>query len=397
MIKILTITFHYEARTAGGASKSFLKIIEGLKQSKEFKIEALTFSIRKNLVKLYEPFRIGYFAYIPKIVKKINIFKPSIIITQTGLALPSIISGKIKNIPVINIIRDTSLICPKYVDIFDYGNSCPGLKSKDICYSCINYWRTLRVLLGNRPKGWQNSLKSTFSTLGYKILYFICRMQLYVFNKASINLVASNLMKSILSNNIRSEKIKVLNITPIEKKEIPPSIDKKNQLLFLIPSYDASHKGLNLILNLSKYIPNNYKIIIVGKILAPNKIREFQSKIINYGFTTGRQLDDLFQGSKITLVPSFYTEAFGRVIIESIINKTPVISSPNCGANSFIENKDYLATVPLKISLWIHKINEFIENPPLISNNDINFLYDQFSIYKSKLEFSDLIKSLIKQ
>lgn len=397
MIKILTITFHYETRTAGGASKSFLKIIDGLKQSKEFKIEALTFSIRKKLVKLYKPIPIGYFAYIPKIVKKINNFRPSIIITQTALALPSIISGKIKNIPVINIIRDTSLICPKYLDIVDYGNSCPGLKSKRICYSCINHWRTLRVLLGNRPKGWQNSFKSVSSTLVYKILYFICRMQLYVFNKASINLVASNLMKSILSNNLRSEKIKVLNITPIEKTEIHSSINKKNQLLFLIPSYDASHKGLNFILSLSKHIPNNYKIVIVGKILAPNKIREFQSKIINYGFTTGRQLDDLFQSSKITLVPSFYTEAFGRIIIESIITKTPVISSPNCGANSFIENKDYLATVPLKISLWVHKINEFIENPPLISNDDINFLFDLFSIYKSKLEFSDLIKSLIKQ
>jgi len=396
MIKILTITFHYEARTAGGASKSFLKIIEGLNQSKEFKIEALTFTIRKNLVKLYKPFGVGYFAYIPKIVKKINNFKPSIIITQTALALPSIISGKIKNIPVINIIRDPSLICPKYLDIIDYGNSCPGLKSKKICYSCIDNWRTLRILLGNRPRGWQNSLKSVSSTLVYKILYFICRMQLYVYSKASINLVASNLMKSILSNNLRSEKTKILNITPIEKTEIPSSINKKNQLLFLIPSYDASHKGLNFVLKLSKYIPNNYKIIIVGKILAPDKIKEFQSKIINYSFTTGKRLEELFQSSKITLVPSFYTEAFGRIIIESIINKTPVISSPNCGANSFIENKDYLATVPLKISLWIHKINEFIENPPLITTNDINFLYDQFSINKSKLEFTDLIKSLIK-
>jgi glycosyltransferase involved in cell wall biosynthesis len=397
MIKVLTITFPYEARTAGGASKSFLRIIKGLKQSKEFRIEALILSVRKNLIKFYNPLEIGYFAFIPKIVKKINNFKPNIIITQTALALPSIIAGRIKKIPVINIVRDTSLICPKFVDIFNYGNSCPGLESKKICYNCINHWRTLRVLLGNRTKGWQNSLRSTYSTIGYKLLYFTCRMQLYLFNKASVNLVASNLMKSILSNKIRSEKIKVLNITPMEKKEIPSSINKKNQLLFLIPSYDSAHKGLSFVLNLSKYIPNNYKIIIVGAILASNKIRAFQQNIKNYGFTTGKQLENLFQSSKITLVPSFYTEAFGRIIIESILNKTPVISSPNCGANSFIENKDYLAKVPLKIPLWIHKINEFIENPPLISNNDINLLYDQFSINKSKLEFSDLIKSLIKQ
>jgi len=95
------------------------------------------------------------------------------------------------------------------------------------------------------------------------------------------------------------------------------------------------------------------------------------------------------------LVPTFCTEAFGRVIIESISNNTPVITSPNCGANSFFKNKDYLAVVPLKISLWINQINEFIENPPEITISDKNFLYKQFSLSKSKRDFSDLIKSMI--
>ncbi len=86
---------------------------------------------------------------------------------------------------------------------------------------------------------------------------------------------------------------------------------------------------------------------------------------------------------------------FGRVIIESIINNTPVISSPNCGANSFFKNKDYLAVVPLKNSLWINKINDFIENPPAITINDITSLYKQLSLSKSKRDFYDLIKSML--
>ena len=95
------------------------------------------------------------------------------------------------------------------------------------------------------------------------------------------------------------------------------------------------------------------------------------------------------------MVPTFCTEAFGRVIIESISNNTPVISSPNCGANSFFNNKDYLAIVPLKISLWINKINEFIEKPHEITISDTNSLYKQFSLSKSKRDFSDLIKSIL--
>ena len=95
------------------------------------------------------------------------------------------------------------------------------------------------------------------------------------------------------------------------------------------------------------------------------------------------------------MVPTFCTKAFRRVIIESIINNTPVISSPNCGANSFFKNKDYLAVVPLKDSLWINKINEFIENPPEITISDIDSIYEQFSLSRSKKDFSDLIKSML--
>jgi len=388
MVRILIVSSHYKKKSPGGASQSIINIFEVLKEISHFNIKFLHPSLGKFKNFLLPPDISSYF-FIPKILREIKKFKPHIIITQRDIGKAAIISGRIKKIPVINIIRDTSLICPKYLDIVDYGNSCPGLKSKDICYSCINYWRTLRVLLGNRPKGWQNSLKSTYSTLGYKILYFICRMQLYVFNKASINLVASNLMKSILSNNLRSEKIKVLNITPIEKKEIPSSINKKNQLLYLIPSYDASHKGLNFVFNLSKYIPNNYRIIIVGKILAPNKIREFQSKIINYGFTTGKQLDYLFQSSKITIVPTFCTEAFGRIIIESIINKTPVISSPNCGANSFFDINT--PTIPKLIG----ELLEFegylrYDNGTVINSTYINyFWYESTNIISSGSVFTD--------
>jgi len=53
-------------------------------------------------------------------------------------------------------------------------------------------------------------------------------------------------MKSILTNNLRPEKIRILNITPVEKRQILSS-RKKNQVLFLIPSSDASHKGLNFV------------------------------------------------------------------------------------------------------------------------------------------------------
>ena len=206
--------------------------------------------------------------------------------------------------------------------------------------------------------------------------------------------IASELMKNILSNHIDKDKMKIINITPIKRSLSTDSI-RKNQLLFVIPSFEASHKGLDFISRLSKLIPIDYKILIVGGKLPLSELGLSSSKIINYGQVSKTELDSIYQQSKITLVPTFCNEAFGRVIIESIGNKTPVISSPNCGANSSFKNKDFLAVVPLKISLWVNKINELIENPPEITIIDINSLYEQFSLSKSKKDFSDLIKSML--
>ncbi|GAH08933.1 unnamed protein product, partial [marine sediment metagenome] len=89
--------------------------------------------------------------------------------------------------------------------------------------------------------------------------YFSCKVNLLLLNKASIVLIASNLMKSFLSDYVKSERMKIGNITPVVEKQRDIIKKKKNQLLFIIPSYNASHKGLDFILRLAKEIPKHYK------------------------------------------------------------------------------------------------------------------------------------------
>jgi len=343
--------------------------------------------IDKKLRKIYNLFGIGYYTLIPKIFRAIKKHRPQIILVQTGLSLPTIIAGKLTKVPVINIIRDTNLICSKNVDIFNYGIACKGIENKKVCIDCINRWRTLREIIGNKPTNWRFTLSSILTTLGYKARYYVARFNLYLFKHATINIVASNLMKSILSSNLNPNTIKVMNITPIMRKDIPKDLKKENNILFLIPKSDAAPKGLEFVLSLSKRIPANYKILIVGKILPKLKSPKYNAKILNIERVTGRDLDKLYQNSKITLMPTFCTEAFGRVIIESIMNKTPIISSPNCGANEFFQNKDYVKIVPLTQAKWEKAIKEMIENTPSISDSDIKQLLNQFSIEKCISDF----------
>ena len=394
MIKILAVSFHYDIRATGGAAKSFLNIIEGLNRNKNFHVERLSI---KPIKKILNPLGLSLYLNIPKILKSIKKVKPDIIITQTSPAFATIIAARIMKKPLINIVRDPHLICPKYVNIIDYGVACKELKNKKTCFNCIDYWRTLRVIIGNRQKGWQYSFKASFASIGYKFRYNICKFNLFLFNKATVNLVASELMKSFLSTQVNLKKLKIVNITPIKEKKFNDNIvKKKKQLLYIIPRYEASHKGLDFILRLSEYIPKDYKITIIGGLIDVNKIKGKESRISNIGRIAGNKIDQLYKNSEITLVPSFFTEAFGRVIIESIINQTPVISSPNCGANAFFQNKNFLKIVPLKVQLWKKAIEEMIDTSYQVTKNDILSIYNQFSIDKSENDFQILIRSILK-
>jgi glycosyltransferase involved in cell wall biosynthesis len=392
-IKVLIVSFNYNKESPGGAAKSFLNIVENLKELKEFEIETLTLkSINKN----FNPFGLSYYLYIINVLRKVNKIKPHIMITQTGLAFVSILASRIKNIPIINIIRDNSLICPKFVDIVDYGISCSALIDRKTCYKCINYWRSLSVFIGDNAKGRIGSFKILFSTIAYKLRYFICRINIFFFNRATVNLVASPLMKSFLSNQINPKTLEIINITPIKRKETELNIKKKKQFIFIIPSYKSSHKGLDFILRLSKNLPENYKILIVGNKLAKNVLEKGDSsKITNLGHVKKEKLDKLYKESVVTLVPSFYNEAFGRIVVESILNGTQVVSSPQCGASSFFRNDEFLQIQPLKLDLWTQALNEMISNPYNFTKEDVDSAYDKFSMEKNKNDFKNLIKSLI--
>lgn len=381
----------YKTRSIkGGASKSITNIVNSLRNTKNIQIKTLTQKFRNKLLKSLD---LDSYILIPRIIRNILKFKPDIIITQDRIAFPTILISRIKKIPVIHIIRSPVAYCPKYVDITDYGKSCSGINNRKQCFKCIDKWRSLRILVGNRPEGTEYSLKTSLLNVFYKIRYFVCLFNLYLINKASINLVASKIMKEFFSYKVNKNKLKIMNITPIRKYK-NDTISKKKQLMFIRTHYDASHKGIDFILRLSKIIPEDYHILTVGG--CKEDWKGDDSKIINLEFISSKKLlNKMFGESMITLVPSFFLEAFGRIIPESLTNKTPVISSPQCGANQFFDHKNYLKVVPLKLKLWIKEIEGIIQKPPAITDDDISQIYDQFSLEKSKNDFMEIIEEVL--
>lgn len=399
-MKILITTGYLEASVKRktpkgdikGISKSILNIIEGFRDIKNLQVKVIAQEFKN---KILMSIALDSYVLIPKIIKTILQFKPDLIITQDRIAFPTILASKLKKIPIIYIIRSTVDFCPKYNNIIGYGKACSGINSRKQCFKCINKWRTLRILIGNRTKGTEYSIRTSLVDVLYRIRYFVCSFNMYLMNKANITLVASKLMTKFFSYKIKNQnKLKIINITPIQK-HANHIINKRKQLMFIRSHYDASHKGLDFILRLSKHIPDGYRILIVGGQKENWKGEELHN-VTNVQYISSKiALNKVFTESIITLVPTFCTDAFGRIIPESLSNKTLVISSPQCGANQFFEDKPFLKVVPLKLKLWVKTIKNIIQNPYVITNDNVSQIYEQFSLEKSKKDFMKIIKEIM--
>ncbi|KKL74694.1 hypothetical protein LCGC14_2062360, partial [marine sediment metagenome] len=314
-MKILITTIQFDPTTKGGAYRSIKNLVDGLSSVENIKI--LTQGIKNKFLKF---FNLDVYLSSLKIIRTILKFKPDIIITQLGIAFPTIIISKLMKIPIIHIIRDTSYFCPKFTDIIEYGKACSGLNNRKECFKCINYWRSLRVLIGNKKNGWEYSLKSAISNILYKIRYFICKFNLNLLKKTSVNVVASNLMKKNITNKI-SSNVKIINITPINKRLIDTFtlvsyvdgtvVGKEKRLIFVMPTDDASYKGLDFILKLIRFIPKDYHIFIIGGYIPSYKLSWDATKLWIMGYIySNKLLNTFYYESTITLVPTFSTEAF---------------------------------------------------------------------------------------
>lgn len=422
-LKVLIISDVYSKKFSGGAYISLRIIVKSLLEQKDLSLKILAREVEKKhsekisliplnpivslvqnkLQKTLSALGSDYFLYVFQILREIKKFKPQIIITQRNVAFPTIFCAKITNTPVIHIIRDTTNFCPKHVDIFRYGQSCPEYGNKKICYECINYWRSLRVFLGDKTIGWENSLKAAIYTIFYKFRYRLIKLNFKLMNKAT-NILASPWLKQTLSVNINPEKLHIINITPIQKikdysmepnERIKKKIESfKHPLLFITPKFKGYQKGDKFIVKLAKLLPDEYAIVIVGKKL---NLKEIPKKIINIDFVTSEVLNWIYKKSKLTLVPSFLTDTFGRIVIESFINKTPVIASPNCGVNVFFKDKPFLKVISLNLNSWRKEIVQLIENTPIITDEDVKKIYEQFSENKSIQDIMKLINQLLSK
>lgn len=276
----------------------------------------------KSLKRVFYPFKTIYSIEarnkIEKLIKSIN---PDIVhLNNYNYQLtPSIIyAAKKYDIPIIQTIHDTNIICP-YHRLYNF-------KEQKICEKC----KGKKFYHCAATKCVDNSLsKSIIATLeAYTYKY------LNTYKHIKYLICPSRFMAEKLTEfGVKPSKIRVLyNFTVPNRGKL--SGDKKEQVLYF--GRISEEKGIKTLLSAISDL-SNIKFVFVGAGPLSEELKKYPN--IEYaGYKSGDELYDLISQSLFSIIPSEWYENCPMSILESFSLGTPVIGSNIGGIPELIKN-----------------------------------------------------------
>lgn len=277
-------------------------------------------------------------------------YKPDILLTNniSGFSTKVWRTASNLNIKIVHTLRDYYLQCPKSTK---FKNS---LNCSNLCNDCK---------LLSFPKKKDSS----------KVNYLI----------GISNYILSNHINKGYFKGVQNEVI--FNGFKINKKIIN---DRKVTNTFGFIGQVNKSKGIELILESFSNLPeSSWKLLIAGTV--DEKYLKHLNKInnsIQIEYLGYMDSSKFFEMIDVLIVPSLWNEPFGRVVLESILHKKPVIASNMGGIPELLTNNKQFIFTPK-----VNELTTLIEKIILKSS----FL-DEFKFEKTYLE-KFTIKNIVQQ
>jgi glycosyltransferase involved in cell wall biosynthesis len=189
------------------------------------------------------------------------------------------------------------------------------------------------------------------------------------FHKSRVVLAASQMMKDELVKyyQVPSEKIELL-YPPTDTKRFHSGLKankqkyrerfgcKPNTTIFSFVSVSHWRKGLPLLLEVFKQLPDSYELLVAG----PNEVTDAPANVRYVGFVADTEC--LYAASDIFILPARY-EPYGQVVSEAILCRTPVMISHMVGAQELVTPQEGRVVRSFDVSDWVKAIKEMAANP----------------------------------
>jgi len=321
------------------------------------------------------------YIYMTQMLKKIvKTYEIELIHAQNMLTVPpSVVVAKKTAIPAIAHIRDYWPICFRRSFMRNNGSVCDRCNSKNLI-NCI------------RQEG---QLSSFFMPASIPYISANMGLKQLLLNRADHVIAISDAVRKMLLarplmvmkhfSRLSPQKISVVpNIMPIPSKSLTENellrmrryykLDEKDMLVLYVGqlTYD---KGVHILIKAFEQLLSkntSLKLIILGKGPLASHLEKikgrFGDQLRYFGFLPYNKVLQFYQMADIVVVPSVWPEALGRVIIEAMALRKPVIATKVGGIPEIITHeKDGILVEPGNPKEIEHALFILINDPDLRS------------------------------
>lgn len=281
------------------------------------------------------------------IVKYISEIKPTVVLTQQLIAIPTILLSRLFRIPVVVIVRDYWPIC--------YYRSLlkPNL---EICTTYDHCLEDVVVCARDSMKRHArmgNTLRLMFAPPYSLMISAHALLTRFAIKKGNAFIAVSNFVKRVLiTNGVPSQKIHVI-YNPIESGKSRFTATSPPSILF-VGSLELP-KGVQ---NIVKAMPKvrervgNARLFVVGVGPEEERLKRLvkELNVENSVQLLGRISDDhltkLYRSCSLVVVPSIWPEPFGRVVAEALSHGKPVVASNVGGIPELVDQRSGILFPP---------------------------------------------------
>lgn len=386
-MKILIVNTMYSPSKVGGAEISVQSLAEGFhkkghqviivslfSENKVYQVNGLPV-INRKIENIYWPFLDKKQSIIKRILWHykdsnnnrydsffLDLFKkesPDILFTNnlSGFSANVWEIARNEGIKVVHTLRDYYLQCPNSTK-FKNNTNCIGQ-----CFEC--------KVLTKRKK-----------TLSNKVDY-VFGISRFILNNHFENGYFKGVSNSVVYNGFDLQFRAKTNHTSTIRLGFMGQITPSKGVALLIDCLNE-FEGLNWELKIAGNISDNYK----------KKLREINPspKIQFLGYMKS---SPFFETIDILVVPSLWNEPFGRVIIEAIMNSTPVLGADVGGIPELLSNNPNFLFRPDSLGLK-KKLKEIITNPKVLQEFNYNPSFmQQFAIENSVNQYINIFESIL--
>ncbi len=377
-MKVFLITDYFYPFNPGGSEWSVYELAKALQESNiEIKIITLNYGAKEQeMYKGLEVIRLSFHNKLSErrrvvnpfwqnnpvfhVTSTVNMFrlvsneKPDVLHVQGKFLVPAaVLVGKMRNIPVIVSIRDKQMLCPIGYCFFksDRRKACTMFEflTSDFPWFYKNYivnknpYTFLYSLLGN--------LWGRFS------FYFIK----FLANKARKVVAISTSQKDYLkANGFRDIEV-IYNTADFKNR---PKISKpENNILFV--GKISKGKGVELLINAFSRLNSKARVRLLlagasGTYPTEQILKEKYVKFL--GEVEHHKMREFYKNSSVTVMPSLFPEAFGRVALESLSVGTPVVALNRGALPEIVQDKLTGRIVPAKVKSLRGAIADVLKN-----------------------------------